>query len=227
MMNPEAVTQADIDEMARNWYGYGHWNAHFWFIGPEPGMHDDEDGSLTKRCAAWKQLGGGEVVDCKKHHLLMNILDWHRHPRPRLQSTWRRLIKLFLQYHELPESTEDIRLYQRDRFGIEDGDVCVVELSSLAARSLSVERNRVQHRKDRIATLRKRLDKHNPRCLVLYGIDPSSQEAWNALIGQKVNVGQMYRLGNSCVVLVKHPQDHVSDAEWLRNANCLIEASRS
>jgi hypothetical protein len=32
--------------MARSWYRYGQWDAPFWFIGPEPGMHKDEHDSL-------------------------------------------------------------------------------------------------------------------------------------------------------------------------------------
>jgi hypothetical protein len=42
--------------MAREWYGYGWWEAPFWFIGPEPGRPEKED-SLKKRCEAWIKLG--------------------------------------------------------------------------------------------------------------------------------------------------------------------------
>jgi hypothetical protein len=71
----------------------------------------------------------------------MGIHDWHRSPKPRLQPTWRRLIKLFLTYRGLPAEREDIRAYQRGHFGTAAGETCVVELSALAARSLKTERD--------------------------------------------------------------------------------------
>lgn len=184
-------------------------------------MHDDEDGSLVTRCAAWKKLGCGELVDCKEHHLLMNITDWHRHPKPRLQSTWRRLIKLLLLYRGLPAGTEAIRIYQRDQFGTSRGETCVVDLSSLAAKNLKSDRDRTLHRSPRIATLRKRIEDHKPDCVVLYGVDPLSRLAWNSLVGTTIEVGELQRIMSSRVVLVTHPQDHVTDEAWLRNAACL------
>jgi len=44
--------------MAHGNYGYGRWEATYWFIGPEQGMGLHEDNDLTLRVQAWLELGG-------------------------------------------------------------------------------------------------------------------------------------------------------------------------
>ena len=55
---------ADILDMARHWYGYGRWEAKYWFIGPEPGQPEGdnvEGDNVRARCKAWIELGRGEL----------------------------------------------------------------------------------------------------------------------------------------------------------------------
>lgn len=47
---------------AEKWYGYGTWDAPYWFVGKEPGGADDPE-----QCASWLRLGGGELIDCRQH----------------------------------------------------------------------------------------------------------------------------------------------------------------
>ena len=56
---------------AENWYGYGAWDAPYWFVGPEPGMAKSEGDNLLARSSAWDRLWKGhpqELVDCLAHH---------------------------------------------------------------------------------------------------------------------------------------------------------------
>lgn len=45
-------------EMARRSFGFGRWEAPYWFIGPEQGQGPHENGDLGLRLKAWHQLGG-------------------------------------------------------------------------------------------------------------------------------------------------------------------------
>jgi hypothetical protein len=56
----------NIREMALRCYGYGRWEAPYWFIGPEQGQGPEENNDLNLRCEAWLHCGGGELSDCRK-----------------------------------------------------------------------------------------------------------------------------------------------------------------
>ena len=53
-----------MEEMARNCYGYGRWDAPYWFFGLEEGM----SGTLEERIEAWQHLGEGGLSDCRLFH---------------------------------------------------------------------------------------------------------------------------------------------------------------
>jgi hypothetical protein len=57
-----------IREMAGRCYGYGRWDAPYWFIGQEQGMARDEKNNLKPRVEAWLYLGGCELSDCREFH---------------------------------------------------------------------------------------------------------------------------------------------------------------
>jgi hypothetical protein len=54
--------------MAEHFYGYGRWDAPFWFIGPEAAMDNDGIDSISARFQSWEKLGGSAIVDCVEHH---------------------------------------------------------------------------------------------------------------------------------------------------------------
>ena len=41
---------------AECFYGYGRWDATYYFVGPEPGKAKDEGENLISRCRAWLDL---------------------------------------------------------------------------------------------------------------------------------------------------------------------------
>lgn len=176
---------------AERWYGYGLWAAPYWFIGPEPGMKKAEGDNLRERCEAWLRLGGGELVDCAAHHRAFHHSRYHDRTipmkmpvneqtmRPPLQDTWRQLIRLLLAFKGDRTDNDAVGDYQCDKWGSATGETCVAELSSLAARSLSVERDRDSYRLNRVQHLRERAVEMHPQFVVLYGRGRTELPNWN------------------------------------------------
>lgn len=79
-----------MDDMALRFYGYGRWDAPYWFIGREQGQALKENNDLQARYNAWLQLGSPELCDCEEFSAAINEHSWHREGK--LQSTWRPLI---------------------------------------------------------------------------------------------------------------------------------------
>jgi hypothetical protein len=227
---PTGTYDADLLDMAREWYGYGRWEAPYWFIGPEPGMDPGEKNDLKPRCAAWIKLGAGELVDCKEHHFAFGCYDWHREvPPPPTQSTWRQLIRLLLAYRSGREPhIEDIRSYQQRFWGMRNGETCVIELCSLAANKLNVKKganfDASSFREERIQKIRERISAYKPAFVVMYRTN--AQAHWEAIAGgafssapDVLTVGE----GPTLAVFANHPVDSVgvSGSYWLQLAERL------
>jgi hypothetical protein len=90
--------------MAEHFFGYGRWDAPYWFIGPEAGMGKGGTDSLIARYESWQKLGCGPVVDCEKHHRGFGFTKWHD-PDPPTQPTWRQLIRVLLSFKGLSTDT--------------------------------------------------------------------------------------------------------------------------
>ena len=136
---------ADVREMAMRSFGYGRWDAPYWFIGPEQAQGRFEENDLKQRVKAWSLFGKYELDDCRAFHAQIRESRWHR-SKPALQPTWRPLLILLMAFLGKPVDNETLRAYQRDRWGSRSGETCVIELSGLAAASLAVERDRESFR---------------------------------------------------------------------------------
>jgi hypothetical protein len=128
------VTSWTTLRAARKWFGYGRWNAPYSFVGMEPG------GTVAASSyESWKRLGGGELIDCKQHHLDTNFNRWHGDDQHGTQPTWRRLIQTMLGFEGLDATLEDVLRYQHDGWGYENDDTALIELGALHAPSLASE----------------------------------------------------------------------------------------
>jgi hypothetical protein len=211
----------DVLDMALKHYGYGRWDAPYWFLGPEPGMNGREN-DLKERASTWIELGRGELIDCKEHHLGFGESDWHRPPPPtppaaRLQPTWRQLIRLLLATCDgTPPDNEDIRDYQRNRWGVknENGETCVIELSSLAAPKLAAPGEHDLFRKERIQVIRERMDKHKPAFVVMYGV--GQKHHWEEIAGAAFPTNSILKVGPSVLAFAKAPTSFgLPNSYWL------------
>jgi hypothetical protein len=199
---------------AAQWYGYGRWDAPYWFVGKEPGGTDDPE-----QYASWARLGKPELLDCRAHDLdcasTAAPAMWHG-DLPRLQPTWRPLIAMVLAYEGAMEyDAAAARQYQDERWGRSDGDTAVLELSAIAAKAVSyAEELRLSYLEERISLLRARLKEHEPKFVVLYGLgdDPVRGvpylEHWRAIAQYDLMVDEPVRLGTTVFVVQKHPTAH-------------------
>lgn len=192
----------DICAMAQRCFGYGRWEALYWFIGPEQGQGPHENGDLRPRLKAWQELGAGELCDCRRFHALIGEERWHSE-RPRLQSTWRPLILLLATVLDRPTDNDTLRSYQRDSWGAIDGETCVIELSGLAAANLAVPRDRISFRQERIAVIRERIREYKPQLVVMYRT--RDLPAWEAIAGQPFPPTGVLTVGPTVLVVTPHP----------------------
>ena len=193
-------------EMARRNFGYGRWDAPYWFIGPEQGKGQGEPSGNSRRVEAWQQLGKTELCDCLDFHVHISDTSWHLE-KPNLQRTWRPLILLLKTFLNQPSDIESLREYQRDRWGrVKEGETCVIELSGLAAKSAREPINRSRFREERIQTIRKRMLSSGPIFVVMYGLNERSD--WEKIAGCPLVRDGVAKVGSTMIAFAPHPQDH-------------------
>lgn len=150
---------------AESWFGYGRWEAPYWFVGIEPGGTDD-----AASYESWQRLGGGELIDARQHHLDSGFTRWHGDGPRRTQPTWRRLIQTLFAFKALPTDLDAVCAYQRTQMGSADGETAVVELGALHAPGLSTEVDRKSFRDARIDVLHERMVENAPVFALCYGL---------------------------------------------------------
>jgi hypothetical protein len=190
---------SDLREMARRSYGYGRWDAPYWFIGPEQGQGDED---LTTRLKAWIHFGKRELDDCRDFHLRIGEQRWHGDAL-QLQPTWRRLMLLFMSFLGRPADDASLLKYQRDEWGRLSGETCVIELAGLAAKSYKVPRDRTSFRQERIKFIREKTLLQKPKLLVMYGI--AEKRHWEATTEQRFPPENILMLGKTVVAQPLHP----------------------
>jgi hypothetical protein len=211
-------TYEDVRAMARTNYGYGRWDAPYWFIGPEQGMGSHEK-DLGLRVRAWLDLGGLELNDCREFHRRIGEKRWHyEEPRVSLQRTWRPLILLLMTYLERPADRDNLRRYQRDRWGSADatqGETCAIELSGLAAPSLMGVGDVSLFLPERIDVIRTRIRDHRPELVVMYG--DMQRASWQAIVSPLTFADDgVLEQGSTTVVCTPHPNKRgLCDAYWV------------
>ncbi len=221
-------------EMARRNYGYGRWDAPFWFIGPEQGMASWEENNLSRRAKAWADLGRRELNDCREFHRRIGEKRWHFKKLANLQPTWRPLMLLLMTFLE-PERAADkdtLRNYQRDKWGALDdksGETCVIELSGLAAPNLNETQDSGQHLQQRIEFIISRIRDHRPSFVVMYGL--KQKDSWEKIAGTTFppEPKSFVRRGATVLALARHPTARNSEGNkyWMKFGRNLHEFAQS
>jgi hypothetical protein len=212
------TNDADMLDMARHWYGYGRWEGKYWFIGPEPGQPEGDN--IKERCKAWIDLGRGELVDCKDHHLGFGWKKWHKESPP-TQPTWRPLIQLLLATKDGTQpDLKDIRSYQQKHWGMKNAETCVIELSSLAAPKLDAPGEHVLFQKERIKEIRQRILDHEPTFVVMYGT--LHKPHWERIAGGPFGPDNILKIGSTVAAFAPHPVSFgLTNDYWLQLAEKL------
>lgn len=195
---------ADVKALAaESWFGYGRWDAPYWFIGMEPG---GDDGHASYE--AWQSLGGDELIDCREHHLwkrtTLHLQDplwtrWHDGDRPPTQPTWRRLIQLLLAYKGEETDMDAVSRYQRQPWGSLRGETAVIEVAAIHSPKMS---GVVPFREERVAVIRERMVANRPRFALFYGT--SYREIYEEIAGRFDGDGFVWS-GDTLCTLVQHP----------------------
>ena len=184
--------------LARGWFGYGRWDAPFWFVGIEPG--GDE---LAECVRLWKRLGESELLDIAAHHE-EHSKDWFSESAG-TQSTWCKLIWLLLSYHGEEPSRDATRTYQKTRLGRIADETALLEISCIPAKHNGIVVPREIFRDERIATIRERMLQHAPRFVVFYSPDSRYRVAWSKIAGRELSRDQPQLIGRTVCVVTYHP----------------------
>jgi hypothetical protein len=202
------------EEMARDCFGYGRWDAPFWFIGPEQGMSDDP-GEMAFRYEAWRNGHKAELDDCIRFHRRLENLrppklnkygkridDWHGET-PNTQRTWSRLIQFLIGFGA--QGVTNHLEYQKHHWGTHTGQTCVAELSGLAANNSAVKRDRLGFLDARLTRLSKALN-GKQELVLLYGQTLACKIAWDRLrlgaevVGRCSRGEEVYKRGDTLFV---------------------------
>lgn len=202
IQSPLPLRQNDLDYMAEHFFGYGRWDAPYWFIGPEAGMGKDGIDGIAVRYESWKRLGCAPVVDCAAHHLGFGFTKWHQ-SHPPTQATWRQLIRVLLAYKGLPTDTETVRQYQRDNWGRSRDETCVIELSGLPAPNMRTQQDRTTFVSRRIEQIRESALKYKPEFILMYG--QGNRMEWERIVEGAFDSHGLRRMGQTVVAIANHP----------------------
>jgi hypothetical protein len=199
----------DMLEMARWNYGYGRWDAPYWFIGLEQGMAFYENRDLCRRVRAWVDLGRRELNDCREFHCRIGERRWHFKQPVNLQPSWRPLMLLMMTFQGCTVEYKDtLRDYQREKWGSlyeETGETCVIELSGLAAPNLKETQDSGQYLQERIGLIRSRIHRHRPELVVMYG--KAQKHSWEKIAGATFppEPKNFVRCGPTVLAFARHP----------------------
>jgi len=183
-----------LQQFMHTFYGYGDYDAPFWFVGMEERGRGTVAG-VNRRLRRWKERGKRELEDLAQWHLAEGP---HRRfsGRPALQPTWNRLMRILLTAKGEDVTLSALRRYQKERLGRADGESCLVELFPLPAKStgswlygehsdLPELANRKRYRQalapERARHLRSRLLVHRPQAVIFYSTNARYRRWWEKI----------------------------------------------
>lgn len=210
-----------VDQFIHSFYGYGTYNAGFWFVGMEEGRGNNLD-EVSRRLEIWQELGGRELVDITNFHFRLNIPEYFTDP-VKLQRTWMQQARMVLIAQGKRASLADIKAFQRDKIGRQDQETCLLELLPLPSPSINTWhydqwsnlpflKNRETYRQYcfpwRCAHIRAQLLTHQPRVVVFCSF--GYKDLWQQIAGPKVlfiedSGAWVGKTDNTLFLITKHP----------------------
>ena len=174
-----------LQHFLHEFHGYGSYEAPWWFIGMEEGGGNDE-AEVIRRLLAWDKRGRLELEDVTEYHREFGVTKFWK-TMPPTQPTWRQLIRLLLtaKLNQTGQVTlNQIREYQRDKWGRHGSETCLLDLLPLPSpkanawgynvwSNMSQLLSRDSYREwlapKRIEIIRRQIARHRPKFVVLYG----------------------------------------------------------
>lgn len=131
---------------------------------------------------------------------------------------------LLMAFRGRSTDRENLRKYQREEWGVFDGETCVIELSGLPANSFKVPRERDLFRQERIKVIRQRMDEYKPELVVMYGL--SETKHWERLAGCPFPPDNILAVESTIFALTPHPASRgLNDTYWMGLAERLRKAA--
>ncbi len=211
MNNREVLIQTNIDDNlkdlhSRDYFGYGRWDSQYWFIGLEAGGDTKE-----KSIQSWIKMGMKNLVDCKSHHINMEIDKHHRDDNPATSPTWRKLIIILLSFkYGIKPSLKEIKDYQKTFWGSDSdiGETLVVNVSATPAKNRKTKaENRDRYREKRIVYLFEKIKENKPIFVIIYG--KQQLKYWNEYINFDSDYNS--KIGNTIIKGIKHPARNLNE----------------
>ncbi|MBZ9731542.1 hypothetical protein LB467_17795 [Salegentibacter sp. JZCK2] len=242
------INAAKLENYINTFFGYGNWNATYWFIGiEENGGYSPEDVNL--RIDSWEKYGT-ELIDCKRHHVNIGLKRFFTEGLR--QKTWWGLIRLRNTIEGKEISTETIRSVQKENWGQIKSSNLLIDLFPLPSPSVELwnyrnwytnewdnlgltylktrEKYFEKISKKRIKRLKEKLNKHKPRVVIFYA--SSLIHFWEEVMGKSFKKeGEKYKIGRYYIRLlqtqntlfVQIPQTSViRNNEWFISVGAII-----
>jgi len=215
------LDSAILDQYIYGFYGYGNYQANYWFMGMEHGGGRTYE-EISLRISAWDERGQCELEDIKEYHEAINITWWFQGPM-KVQRTWGQLIRFYLAAEGLEDDLNVIQAYQVNKLGRLDGDTCLLEILPLPSPNIGdwfysncSNLDYLTSREDYIKTciplriehLQKRIKQYKPHVVVFYGFGYFPH--WEKIAGSPFpqNHGDEFlyqKKGDTIFVVLKHP----------------------
>jgi hypothetical protein len=227
-----------LQEFMLTFYGYGNYKGDYWFVGMEEGGGNSLEG-IARKLATWESRGKRELEDLVGEPGTTGVSRYFRE-NPPIQRTWGGLIRILFSIEGQEATRGQIRRYQRDSLARSGGNTCLLELLPLPSPSIGHwlygQHSRLPYLKSRdiykqtcipgrIATLKKRIEKHKPKVVVFYslgyrpywqqiaGVDFSPTETDGVYIGQNEH---------TVFAITKHPAAKGITNEYFRRVGEVI-----
>jgi len=202
-----------------NFAGYGNPAAPYWYVGMEEGG-DREGEFISKRLDAWDVRGGSAFEDLMEYHRVTDLGSFF-HLQPKLQTTWKQLIRITLVAERRPFDTDAIREYQALKLGRRNGETALLELFSLPVSALACWpydklsnlpnlQTRELYRRTlaprRVQMIKNLIDQHVPEFVVMYGTTYLTY--WEQIHGGTFLPDGNFlrgRRGSTEMILIRHP----------------------
>jgi len=225
----------DFKDFMHEFYGYGNFEAPYWFVGMEE-AGEDTHSYIRVRVDRWANQRGA-LVDLKE----FNNIEWFEYfenNHPIFQSTWRPLLLLLFNlkghktYLKKSRNLSDMRIYQATQWGQKSGETCLAELFPLPCSSnrnapwiyekyknrfpfLKTKTSYEKHLSNlRVFTLNSKITKYEPRFVIFNGL--RYMQEWTHISGatlqKKIVEGKNFYIakpGNTTFVAIEHSSNRV------------------
>ena len=195
-----------IGAYIKSFLGYGNRMAKFWLIGMEEGGADQFE-KVYNDIAEWKCNGAKEFSDIlegiNKENCSPDAKKYFFDNPVVIQKTWNKLIRLLLTIDHDIKSINEIREFQKNQLGKNDGDNALIEFFPLpnvsitdwiyeGKTSLKFLKNRKelirQMAPDRIERIRDKIKIYKPKVVAFYDTSAECLKFWKQIIGTEINL---------------------------------------